>query len=108
VEHSEEIKKSLSITERGGSIGWKGRDEAKTKEVQEALEEDFKDLFEQTEYMWQTRRKMASILQRRSQTRWTTLTNAFTYMCAKFTPLGEFITDSLALRLLPSYLEYTG
>lgn len=80
VSHSEEIKKSLSIVERGGSLGWRGREEKKTKEVQAALEEDFKHLVDQTDLMWKTRDRMASIKQKNSEARWTTLTNVFTYV----------------------------
>ncbi len=78
--HAEEIKKSLHVVQRGGSFGWKGRDEEKAKESQVALVEDFKHLVEQTEVLWQNRERMAAIRQRNSDTRWTSLTNAFTYM----------------------------
>ena len=78
--HAEEIKKSLDTVKRGGSLGWRGREDEKSKEVQEALEEDFKHLVDQTDLLWKTREKMATIRQKSSETRWNTLTNAFTYM----------------------------
>jgi hypothetical protein len=74
--HAEEIKKSYTIIQRGGTLGWHGRDE----ETRESLVEDFKHLVEQTELLWQTRDKMAAIRQRNSETRWSALTNAFTYL----------------------------
>ena len=82
VSHSEEIKKSLSTVERAGSLGWRGREDPKTQEVQEALEEDFKHLVDQTDMMWKTRERMAAVQQKSSEARWTTLTNAFTYVYA--------------------------
>jgi hypothetical protein len=80
VGHTEEIKKSLSLVERGGSIGWKGAELEQTVDVKEKLVEDFKHLVEQTDYLWQARAKMAAIRERKSETRWNTLTNAFTYL----------------------------
>tara|TARA_R110002060_G_scaffold4293_9_gene6807 strand:+ start:878 stop:1159 length:282 start_codon:yes stop_codon:yes gene_type:complete len=80
VGHTEEIKKSLSIVQRGGSYGWPGREESITKQTQADLEEDFKHLVEQTDLLWQIRKKMAAIQTRNSETRWNSLTNAITYM----------------------------
>ncbi|KAH7389211.1 hypothetical protein BKA64DRAFT_758430 [Cadophora sp. MPI-SDFR-AT-0126] len=80
VGHTEEIKKSLSIVQRGGSFGWAGREEPITKQTQADLEEDFKHLVDQTDLLWQVRRKMATIQTRNSETRWNSLTNAITYM----------------------------
>jgi len=82
VGHTEEIKKSLSIVQRGGSYGWPGREESITKQTQADLEEDFKHLVEQTDLLWQIRKKMAAIQTRNSETRWNSLTNAITYIFA--------------------------
>lgn len=78
--HTEEIKKTLSIVDRGGSLSWPGSDDELMKESQEALKEDFGHLVDQTNLLWSTRDKMEAIRQRNSDTRWTSLTNAFTYM----------------------------
>ncbi|KAF4630435.1 hypothetical protein G7Y89_g7706 [Cudoniella acicularis] len=83
--HTEEIKRSLALVQRSGSLGWAGRDEEVTQESCAALEEDFKHLVEQTDLLWQNREKMAAIRQRKSETRWNSLTNAFTYIFAPFT-----------------------
>jgi hypothetical protein len=50
------------------------------KESQEALKEDFEHLVQQTDLLWQNREKMEAIRQHNSETRWNSLTNAFTYM----------------------------
>ncbi|KAH0551635.1 hypothetical protein GP486_007149, partial [Trichoglossum hirsutum] len=55
VTHVEEIKKSLSVVKRGGSLGWRGRDDGRARESREALEEDFQHLVEQTDLLWQAR-----------------------------------------------------
>jgi hypothetical protein len=80
VGHGEEIKKSLDVVKRGGSLGWKCTDDAVGKETREALEEDFQHLVEQNDILWQNRGKMAAIRTRRSESRWSSLTNAFTYL----------------------------
>ncbi|MCJ1357828.1 MAG: hypothetical protein MMC33_007824 [Icmadophila ericetorum] len=85
VGHAEEIKKNASLVSRGGSTSWKGAEEKWATEVKTALEEDFKHLIEQTQLLWETRDKMAAIRQRRSEARWTTLTNTFTYVFAPIT-----------------------
>jgi len=82
--HIEEIKKTLSIVKRGGSLCWPGREETVTKENMDAIREDFEHLVEQTDLLWQTREKMEAIRQRNSDTRWTSLTNAFTYMYVSY------------------------
>ena len=84
VGHAEEIKKSLGVVERGGSLGWKGGDEEGTLEIQQTLNEDFKHLVDQTELLWETRDKMASIRATKSEARWNSLTNAFTYLSVSF------------------------
>ena len=83
--HVEEIQKSLRCLQRGGSTGWPGAEAKLTVETRLALEEDFKHLVGETELLWQTRGKMASIKQHQSETRWTTLTNTFTYVFAPIT-----------------------
>lgn len=82
--HTEEIKKTHAIVERGGSLSWPGRDDAAAKDSQDALKEDFGHLVEQTDFLWSTRAKMEAIQRRNSDTRWTSLTNAFTYMYVSF------------------------
>lgn len=83
--HVEEIQKSLRCLQRGGSSGWPGRDTPKAVETRQALEEDFKHLIGQTDLLWQTRAKMAAVKQHQSETRWTALTNTFTYVFAPIT-----------------------
>ena len=83
--HVEEIQKSLRCLQRCGSTGWPGGDTQKTVESRLALEEDFKHLIGETDLLWQTRAKMAAIKQHQSETRWTTLTNSFTYVFAPVT-----------------------
>ena len=78
--HAEEIMKTLQVVKRAGSYGWLGRDEPKTKESKTALEEDFEHLVEQTNLLWETRDKMQAVRQRNSEARWSSLTNAFTYL----------------------------
>lgn len=90
--HAEEIKKSLDIVRRNGSFGWKGSDENVTKEQRTALEEDFVHLVQQTDLLWQTRDKMATVRERNSEGRWTALTNAFTYLYVSI--LAETVTCS--------------
>ncbi|PSS08467.1 hypothetical protein M430DRAFT_61666 [Amorphotheca resinae ATCC 22711] len=85
VEHTEEIKKSLAMVQRGGSLGWRGQDEAHTADIRQRLEEDFKHLVNQTDLLWSARHKMAAISQHKSESRWTSLTNAFTYLFAPIT-----------------------
>ena len=80
VGHAEEINKSLSLVQRSCSLGWKGRDEPMAVEVRTALEEDFRHLVQETQFLWQERDKMAAVRQRRSENRWTLLTNTFTYV----------------------------
>lgn len=80
VGHAEEIKKSLGVVQRGGTLGWKGADEKITKDTQHDLDEDFKHLVDQTELLWETRDKMAAIRATKSEARWNSLTNAFTYL----------------------------
>lgn len=80
VGHSEDIKDSLAIVKRGVSLSWKGADNPSALQCKEALEEDFKSLVEQMDTLWQTREKLSTIRQQRSETRWSTLTNAFTYL----------------------------
>ncbi|KAG0651645.1 hypothetical protein D0Z07_2142 [Hyphodiscus hymeniophilus] len=83
--HAEEIKKSLSVVDRAGSLGWRGSDEQITKDTQHEMVEDFSHLVDQTELLWQTRDKMASIRATKSEARWNSLTNAFTYLFAPVT-----------------------
>jgi hypothetical protein len=68
------------MDQRGGSLGWRGQDEAHTADIRQRLEEDFKHLVNQTDLLWSARHKMAAISQHKSESRWTSLTNAFTYL----------------------------
>ena len=61
-------------------MGWAGGEFKLTEETRKALEEDFKHLVEQTDLLWVTRDKMAATRRQKSETRWTTLTNTFTYV----------------------------
>ena len=83
--HVEEIQKTLRCLQRGGSTGWPGGDTKLSTETRLALEEDFKHLIQETDLMWQARAKMQAIKQHQSETKWTTLTNAFTYLFAPIT-----------------------
>jgi len=78
--HTEEIKKTLDIVKRYGSYGWPGQDFPVTKQCKVDLEEDFQHLVEQTDLLWDNRDKMAAVRQKNSEARWTSLTNAFTYL----------------------------
>lgn len=80
VGHAEEIKNSLDVVKRGGSLGWKCSNEKVARETKEVLEEDFRHLVEQNDLLWQTRDKTAAIRASRSESRWSSLTNAFTYL----------------------------
>jgi hypothetical protein len=86
VGHAEEIKKAQSVVERGGSLGWKGKDEPITIQMKGALGEDYAHLVDQTDWLWKNRERRADIRQKNSETRWTTLTNAFTYLYAPLLP----------------------
>jgi len=78
--HTEEIKKTLDVVKRSGSLGWPGKDSPMTQQCRSDLEEDFQHLVEQTNLLWETRDKMAAIRQKNSEARWNSLTNAFTYL----------------------------
>ncbi|KUJ08650.1 uncharacterized protein LY89DRAFT_676565 [Mollisia scopiformis] len=78
--HAEEITKTLSAIERGGSYKWHGKDEQPAQARKAELIEDYNHLVDQIKLLWETRDKMADIRKRNSDTRWTALTNAFTYL----------------------------
>ena len=80
IEHAEEIRKSLSVVGRAGSLGWRGSEEKITQDTQHDLDEDFRHLVDQTDLLWETRDKMASVRATKSEARWSSLTNAFTYL----------------------------
>lgn len=77
VGHVEEIQRSLSVVQRGGSLGCKSK---LTEDTRKALKEGFKHLVEQTDLLWVTRDKMAATRRHKSEKMWTTLTNTFTYV----------------------------
>lgn len=78
--HAEEITKSLSFIERSGSSRWHGSNEKPALDRKAELIEDYKHLVDQIKLLWDNRDKMAEIRKRNSDTRWTALTNAFTYL----------------------------
>lgn len=78
--HTEDIKKSLSVVQRSGSLGWKGNETAQAVDMRNRLEEDFKHLVNETDLLWKARDNLAQIRQQKSESRWNTLTNAFTYL----------------------------
>jgi hypothetical protein len=80
VGHTEDIQRSLGVVQRTGSLGWKGKDEPQAVDIRNRLEEDFKHLVNETDLLWKTRDNLAQIRQQRSESRWNTLTNAFTYL----------------------------
>lgn len=80
VGHAEEIQRSLGVVQRSGSLGWKGNDEPQAIDIKNRLEEDFKHLVNETDLLWKARDNLAQIRQQRSESRWNTLTNAFTYL----------------------------
>ena len=80
--HAEEIQRSLSVVQRSGSLGWQGSDDRFVIETRKRLEEDFKHLVDQTDLLWQTREKMAATRRQKAETRWSALTNTFTYLYA--------------------------
>lgn len=82
VGHAEEIRRSLSVVQRSGSLGWRGSEERFVIETRKRLEEDFKHLVDQTDLLWETREKMAATRRQKAETRWTALTNTFTYVYA--------------------------
>ena len=82
VGHAEEIQRSLSTVQRSGSLGWQGSEEPFVIETRQRLEEDFKHLVDQTDLLWQTREKMAATRRQKAETRWSALTNTFTYVYA--------------------------
>ena len=82
VGHVEEIQRSLAVVQRSGSLGWQGSGNQFVIETRGRLEEDFKHLVDQTDLLWQTREKMAATRRQKAETRWTALTNTFTYLYA--------------------------
>lgn len=82
VGHAEEIQRSLAVVQRSGSLGWQGSGNQFVIETRGRLEEDFKHLVDQTDLLWQTREKMAATRRQKAETRWTALTNTFTYLYA--------------------------
>jgi hypothetical protein len=85
VDHVEEIQKTLSLVQRGGSLGWANSNSLMSLEQKTRLEEDFKHLLDQADLLWEARRKRAQIYQKGKDARATALTNSFTYI---FVPLS--------------------
>jgi hypothetical protein len=84
VGHIEEIKKTYSVVQRGGSLGWQNLDTLATKKLNRYLEEDFKHLLDQVDLLWETRTKTAAIRQQEARAREKALTNSFTYLYCSF------------------------
>jgi len=63
IDHIEEIRKTFTRVQRGGSLGWKGSDTPFISEIRKYLEEDFKHLLDQADLLWETRNKRAQIRQ---------------------------------------------
>ena len=88
VGHIEEIKKTFSVVQRGGTLGWRRVDTPVTTKLKVYLEEDFKHLLDQANLLWETRAKRASIRQQEARAREKALTNSFTYLYCPF-PISE-------------------
>lgn len=101
VGHMEEIRKTFSVVQRGGSLGWKGLDTLITEKIKAYLEEDFKHLLEQSNLLWETRRMRTSIRQQETRAREKALTNSFTYLYHPF-PCPKFSHTNFPLALCPS------
>jgi len=84
VGHIEEIRRTFSVVQRGGSLGWRSVDTPVTAKLKIHLEEDFKHLLDQADLLWETRDKRASIRQQEARARERALTNSFTYLCCPF------------------------
>lgn len=80
VSHVEDIRRSFDIVKRGGSLGWANSMTEATVESKTLLEEDFTHLLKQADFLWDSREKMAAVRRRRSEARWSTLTNSFTFV----------------------------
>jgi hypothetical protein len=96
VGHMEEIRKTFSVVQRGGTLGWKSVDTPVTTKLKIYLEEDFKHLLDQADLLWETRGKLASIRQQEARAREKALTNSFTYLyCSLSLPRAFSYTDFL-------------
>ena len=97
--HIEEIKKTFTVVQRGGSLGWKGLDTPKAAEIRKYLEGDFKHLLDQADLLWETRSKIATIRQQEARAREKALPNSFTYLYYPFSyPLvSSYINFPLVL-----------
>ncbi|KAK6532624.1 hypothetical protein TWF281_006805 [Arthrobotrys megalospora] len=90
--HVEEIQHTLAMIERYGTLSWQDPSLTSTtppsqtvQNTQAELIEDFKHLLNQTDLLWEERRNMASIRDRQRQSRWSALTNSFTFI---FVPIS--------------------
>jgi hypothetical protein len=86
--HIEDIRKSLSVVRRGGSLAWPGGTNPSNLVMQTKadLEEDFHHLLDQTDLVWKNREKKAAVRRRHRDDRTTALTNAFAYLYARPKP----------------------
>jgi hypothetical protein len=84
VGHIEDIKKTFSVVQRGGTLGWRSVDTPVTTKLKMYLEEDFRHLLDQADFLWETRAKWASIRQQEARAREKALTNSFTYLYCPF------------------------
>ena len=88
ISHMEEIRKTFTVVQRGGSLGWRSVDTPVTTKLKIYLEEDFKHLLDQADLLWETRAKRAAIRQQEARAREKALTNSFTYLYCPF-PTSE-------------------
>jgi hypothetical protein len=78
---SEDLRRVLSLVQRGGSCRWSGRDMLITSETRESLEEDPKSAIDGIDLIWQERDRIAAIAAQKEQKRKSgRLLTAFTYM----------------------------
>ena len=82
INHVEEMKKSLSVVHRGGSLGWPGgaKPSDLVTEIKAALEEDFHHLLDQIDLIWKNREKMAAVRPHHRDAHTIALTNGFMYL----------------------------
>jgi hypothetical protein len=82
---AEDIRKTFSLVQCGGSLAWRGSDMSSIAEIREPLEEDFKHLLHLADRLVETlervtREKMTSVNRQRADARRSVLTIAFTFV----------------------------
>jgi hypothetical protein len=76
----EEVRKCYDVIQRGGSLSWKPSGSAVEEEMKILLQEDFAHALKQAQFLWDNREKMSKAHERRTQSRISALTNAFTFL----------------------------